>query len=563
MYNVALLLAFLACAGHGRRVQTPGEQAAHDLIADQFEVADRTSDSPQAWRSLAMLLESLVPAAAFTPPSQQPRFQNNKDVVTRGGKDAIGVATVGVGDSKGLVDGVVQEDVAPVAAEGPRPTAQEILEAEPLLNDVMELTRRSKSPEHTVKTLKDLSQYANALGKLARQIDAEPLVNQVLELAGRILGPPQGSLDQQTLTEPRQIALELTRRFLSAEQPDKLKTLISYAHTLGELGRQAEAALTETESLTAVASLAPPALDAVKPQELVAKAYEQCEKITAQFSKTFYLGTKFMSEDQRKAVWAIYTWCRRTDDLVDSPLRAANAETMEADLVAWRSRLQNLWDGLPTDSLDLALIDARKKYPTLDIQPFVDMIDGMVMDTPTLGQDRYNTWEDLYLYCYRVASTVGLMTLPVMGTAEGYTEEEAKSPAVALGIALQITNILRDVGEDAQTRGRIYLPLEDMERFGVTEGQILRGDLNENYINLIKFEIQRARDYYKEAQKGIPMLAPSSRLAVQAAGDMYGQILDKIEQNGYDNFKKRAFTSKPEKIITLLSSWWKVSQMRP
>merc|ERR1719235_2367685 len=111
------------------------------------------------------------------------------------------------------------------------------------------------------------------------------------------------------------------------------------------------------------------------------------------------------------------------------------------------------------------------------------------MDTPELGQDRYETWDELYLYCYRVASTVGLMCLPVLGTAKGYTEEDAKEPAIALGIALQITNILCDVGEDAK-RGRIYLPLEDMKRFGVTESQIIQGDLDANYVKLIRFEIQ-------------------------------------------------------------------------
>merc|ERR1719454_2862386 len=147
---------------------------------------------------------------------------------------------------------------------------------------------------------------------------------------------------------------------------------------------------------------------------------------------------------------------------------------MMSDLSAWRSRLLKIWEGEAEDLIDVALVDAKRKYPTLELEPFLDMIEGMVMDTPQLGKDRYSTWEELYLYCYRVASTVGLMTLPIMGTAPGYTEDDAKKPAEALGIAFQITNILRDVGEDA-VRGRIYLPREDMDRFGVTEKQIFDG----------------------------------------------------------------------------------------
>eukprot|EP00616_Rhizochromulina_sp_CCMP1243_P016734 CAMPEP_0118995160 /NCGR_PEP_ID=MMETSP1173-20130426/58031_1 /TAXON_ID=1034831 /ORGANISM="Rhizochromulina marina cf, Strain CCMP1243" /LENGTH=369 /DNA_ID=CAMNT_0006946489 /DNA_START=126 /DNA_END=1235 /DNA_ORIENTATION=- len=289
-------------------------------------------------------------------------------------------------------------------------------------------------------------------------------------------------------------------------------------------------------------------------------AYVQCEKITSVFAKTFYLGTKLMSEKQRRAVWAIYVWCRRTDDLVDGPRAMMNSNVMRADLAAWEARLYQIWEGKPQDSLDLALLDTKHLYPTLPIEPFCDMIQGMVMDTPDLGQDRYETWDDLYLYCYRVASTVGLMTLPVLGTAEGFTEEDAKGPAIALGIALQITNILRDVGEDA-VRGRIYLPKEDLDKFGVSETQILNGVIDENYKNLVKFEIQRARDYYKEAERGVAMLAPSSRLSVQAAADMYGKILEKLEENDYDNFRKRAYVSKPEKFLSLPQSWMKVNAM--
>jgi phytoene synthase len=294
-------------------------------------------------------------------------------------------------------------------------------------------------------------------------------------------------------------------------------------------------------------------------EKVLEDAYAKCKDITEAASKSFAFATAFLTEDQARAIWAVYTWCRRTDDIVDSPRAMMSPETMRRDLNGWQKRLHETWDGEVTDTLDLALLDTKTKYPTLEIEPFLDMIKGMVMDTD-YGQKRYETWDDMYLYCYRVASTVGLMTLPVFGTAPGYTEEEAKKPAIALGIALQITNILRDVGEDAR-RGRIYLPQEDMRRFRVTDKQIMAGIVDDNYRNLMKFEIERARDWYKMSHEGIPMLNKASRLGVRAAGDIYAGILEKLEENGYDNFKKRAYVPKPEKLTRLLGSWMTVSQI--
>lgn len=280
-----------------------------------------------------------------------------------------------------------------------------------------------------------------------------------------------------------------------------------------------------------------------------------------------------MPEEAQKAIWAIYVWCRRTDEIVDAP-RPGNTQeevnqAMLSDLSQWEIRLERLWEsGEVVDVLDLPLLDVRLKYPTLPIVPFVDMIRGMLMDIPGLGQERYNTWEELHLYCYRVAGTVGLMSMPVFGCDQekGYNEEIAKEPALSLGVAFQITNIVRDVGEDAVQRGRVYLPKEDMERFGVTEEQILAQRIDENYINLIKFEIDRARKYYVKAQSGVKMLAPESRLPVQSSLDCYAQILDKIELNQYDNLTKRAYVSKWEKIFTIPFSWYRtldIAQVLP
>lgn len=297
-------------------------------------------------------------------------------------------------------------------------------------------------------------------------------------------------------------------------------------------------------------------LDPKRKAEVLEEAYAKCTEITEKFSKTFSAGSKLMTPEQQKATAAVYVWCRRTDDLVDSPRAGMRiAAALEQDLQQWRERLYRIFDeGVATDILDYALIDTKENYPLLDIEPFEDMIEGMVMDTPQLGQARYETFDDLYIYCYRVASTVGLMMLPVLGFASGCTEEDARAPAIALGIALQLTNICRDVGEDFQTRGRIYLPMEDLRRFGVTERQLQERRIDENYINFMKFQIQRARDYYKMAEDGIPALAPEGRLSVQAAAKMYGGILEKIEANDYDNLSKRAYVSTSGKLKRLAQS---------
>eukprot|EP00957_Ditylum_brightwellii_P104473 7958818-Ditylum_brightwellii.AAC.1 len=268
-----------------------------------------------------------------------------------------------------------------------------------------------------------------------------------------------------------------------------------------------------------------------------------------------------MPEDARQAIWAVYVWCRRTDEIVDAPRKPTDPDMLQ-DLSQWEVRLERLFThGEVIDVLDLPLLDIRIKYPNLSIQPFLDMIRGMLMDIPDLGQDRYDTWEQLHLYCYRVAGTVGLMSMPVFGTAPGYTYDIAKEPALSLGVAFQITNILRDVGEDATTRNRIYLPRQDMERFGVTEEQIFNQRLDDNYIRLMKFLIARARMYYQRAKRGVPMLDTSARLPVQSSLDCYGKILDKIEENGYDSLTKRAYVGKWEKMFITLFSWYRTTDV--
>lgn len=288
-------------------------------------------------------------------------------------------------------------------------------------------------------------------------------------------------------------------------------------------------------------------------QEVLRKSYEECRRITALFSKTFYLGTTLLSPQKQRAVWAIYTWCRRTDDLVDGPRVQQRSDQLRAVLSEWEKRLYDIFDGRAVDALDLTLKDTVSNYPELTVSPFRDMIRGMLMD---VDQCRFETFDDLYVYCYRVAGTVGLMTLPIMSTVKPGREglREAMEPAVALGIGLQLTNILRDVGED-RLRGRIYLPLEDLRRFNYSEEDLFNCVLDSRYRELMKFEIARARSYFEEARKGVPLLSEDSRLPVQASLDMYSQILNVLEENGYDNFNRRAYISKSRKLATLPVSY--------
>ncbi|MBW4466677.1 MAG: phytoene synthase [Pegethrix bostrychoides GSE-TBD4-15B] len=281
-------------------------------------------------------------------------------------------------------------------------------------------------------------------------------------------------------------------------------------------------------------------------------AYELCRQITAEYSKTFYLGTLLMPPEKRRAVWAIYVWCRRTDELVDGP---RSEQTTNATLDEWEQQLESLFAGRPLDDMDVALVDSLERFP-ISIQPFRDMIAGQRMD---LYRSRYETFEELQLYCYRVAGTVGLMTTPVMGvdTSNQRTPwakaQESKQPepkAVALGIANQLTNILRDVGEDAR-RGRIYLPLEDLERFQYSEKDLLNGVIDERWRDLMQFQIARARQFFTEAEQGVSLLSSDARFPVWAALMLYRGILEVIEKNQYDVFNQRAYVPSWRKMFYL------------
>lgn len=291
------------------------------------------------------------------------------------------------------------------------------------------------------------------------------------------------------------------------------------------------------------------------PEVSVDDAYERCREVTATYSKSFYLATLLMTQEKRQAIWAIYLWCRRTDELVDGP---AAATTTPATLDRWEKQLESVFAGVPVDDEDVALVDTLSRFP-LEIQPFRDMIDGQRMD---LTRNRYETFEELQLYCYRVAGTVGLMSTVVMGADSPTPSAPWDNPqphpptqeAIALGMANQLTNILRDVGEDAR-RGRIYLPLEELALFDYSEAELLRGVVDDRWRALMKFQIQRARKYYAEAERGIRALSPNARWPVWSSLMVYSQILNAIEANDYDVFTQRAYVTGLRKVLTLPMAW--------
>ncbi|KAJ8629347.1 hypothetical protein MRB53_022670 [Persea americana] len=288
-------------------------------------------------------------------------------------------------------------------------------------------------------------------------------------------------------------------------------------------------------------------LDIVLPgtQQMLNEAYNRCGEVCAEYAKTFYLGTKLMTPERRKAIWAIYVWCRRTDELVDGH-NASHITSTALD--KWESRLEDIFSNRSYDMLDAALSDTVLKFH-VDIQPFKDMIEGMRMD---LVKSRYKNFDELYLYCYYVAGTVGLMSVPVMGIAPNShaTTESVYGASLALGIANQLTNILRDVGEDAR-RGRIYLPQDELAQAGLSDEDVFEGRVTDRWRNFMKNQIERARKYFEDAEKGVTELNQASRWPVWASLVLYRQILDEIEANDYNNFTKRAYVPKCKKLIAL------------
>lgn len=285
------------------------------------------------------------------------------------------------------------------------------------------------------------------------------------------------------------------------------------------------------------------------------EAYSHCREITRYHAKTFYMATRFLPNEKQRGIFAIYSLCRYMDDLVDEAEDLVKRQNLDcaaikSRLKLWKKKLSDTYEGKEHDDpILLAFADVLKNYSIPINLPF-ELMEGVTMD---LYKNRYYAFEELRDYSYKVASTVGLMTSEVFG----YSSPEALDRAVDLGIAMQLTNILRDVGEDLD-KNRIYIPREDLDRFGVREEDLFNHKLDERFISLMKFQIDRARSFYRSAEEGIALLNSDSRLPVCLALNNYSRILDKIEENGYDVFTRRAYLNSTEKISILPRTLYQV-----
>ncbi len=280
-------------------------------------------------------------------------------------------------------------------------------------------------------------------------------------------------------------------------------------------------------------------------------AFRATERVIREHSKTFYFATALLPNKVRRAVRSLYAFCRATDDLVDAE------DASLTDIESWRTQAS-----LPPEKQAHPILYTwsltRREYG-VNPQYEQELIDGVCMD---VHFKPYPTWEALQGYCYRVASTVGLLSMPIIGLAPGVTFTQAAPYAIQLGIALQLTNILRDVGEDGR-RGRVYFPLEDLERFDLTLEDIRGQVFDSRFVRLMKFQIERARRLYAESFPGIALLSRAARPAVGAAALLYAAILDEIEALKYDVYNHRAHTGALRKLGLLPGILWKVARLNP
>jgi phytoene synthase len=272
------------------------------------------------------------------------------------------------------------------------------------------------------------------------------------------------------------------------------------------------------------------------------KAYDLCGRIAAHHSKSFYMASALLPEEKRSAVRALYAFCRTVDDIVDEGSVFGRA----AELDYWRNLVQGVIHPRSDDLVGQAWVDTRARYH-IPTHYALQLIDGVSRD---LGEVRYSSFDELTTYCYGVASTVGLMSMYIVG----FKKAEAVPYAIKLGVALQMTNILRDVGEDLRN-GRIYLPQDELKTFGICEDDLAAGQVNDRWRDFMKFQIARTRQLYAEAAEGIKFLERDGQTSIGAAADFYQGILQVIEDNGYDVFSQRASLSTWGKLRRIPGMW--------
>ena len=272
---------------------------------------------------------------------------------------------------------------------------------------------------------------------------------------------------------------------------------------------------------------------------------EYCQQKAASSGSSFYYSFLFLPPNRRRAITALYAYCREVDDVVDECLDPQIAATK---LVWWRTELDRLYAGKPEHPVTQALLPVLKEF-ALPQEQLLEIIDGMEMD---LQQTRYLDFKALSLYCYRVASVVGLLSAEIFG----YTDRATQKYAHDLGMAFQLTNIIRDVGEDAR-RGRVYLPIDELQRFNVPVADILNSRYSDNFKALMEFQIERAEQYYAQAMSQLPAADRKAQRPGLVMAAIYRAVLNEIKRDGCQVLSQRTSLTPIRKLWIAWRTWAK------
>ena len=270
---------------------------------------------------------------------------------------------------------------------------------------------------------------------------------------------------------------------------------------------------------------------------------EYCQDKAARSGSSFYYSFLFLPPERRRAITALYAFCREVDDIVDE---ATDPGLARVRLEWWRGEIDALYAGRPSHPVTLALAPHLEAFD-LSRPHLMDIIAGMQMD---LDQTRYLDYEGLRLYCHRVAGVVGLLAAGIFGL----TDPATRDYAARLGLALQLTNIIRDVGEDAR-RGRIYLPIDELQRFEVTPHEILSATSSDRFVNLMRFQQQRARETYREAYALLPAADRRSQRPGLIMSAIYLALLEEIGRDGFRVLDHRVSLTPVRKLWIAWRTW--------
>jgi phytoene synthase len=270
----------------------------------------------------------------------------------------------------------------------------------------------------------------------------------------------------------------------------------------------------------------------------LAQAYALCRRVAHRSGPNFSVGFRFLPEHKRDAVYAVYAFCRFADDIVDE---SAGGDVRER-IDRWEEELERCYAGSPTHPITVALADAATHYP-IPKSAFAGLIEGCRMD---LFKNRYASYEELLVYSDLVATTISTMSLAVFGYRDD-RNESAVERGRDLATAFQLTNIIRDVGEDTE-KNRIYLPQDELDRFGVRESELMEKKMNPRFTEMMRFQVARVRDLYHRAEPLLDVIDPDARRCTCLMGTVYYRILGKIENLGYRVFDGRIGLSLPEKL---------------